>query len=573
MATRSQAISTTISKSNLNSRQLVYSCIVWVLTVCMMALFCQSALGQSNTKAFDVVDEKWRVVPLHLGATAREQAEHRKEYKQAANEIRAAKKRVRETLVGGGNVSELTPFFLGHVYPMMTVQDDSIASTLGQRRAEYIKDYLGPKVTGKSRSDMIKLTLNNMQKIYSNKSNGAAHRLSAVYLMGILDEVPAVRLEGQPPVPSKAALVGLAKVLFSKDQPEFLKVAAIAGIQRHLEVDNLVGGGQIPNDQKRALNQKALALLNAKETTPVAYWLKRRSMQIIGLIGLPASTDAAIAILESDASMWLKLDAVEALGRIQTRSLGAKPSLAAALAISDFVTQAIGDESKAIQSTVDEIVFNGILQQNIDLLAKPVDYQAQAGNQGSTQRNGGGFGGIGGGAEPEEPQFELPGYHLNLTRRRIKSLAYICSQTLGGDTGELGLRQNTAGPEKALIGNIIDELERLLVESNVGIIDLEEEPSREFDQGEKSGTATHQLTELCKDSARQMAQHLRKHRGQPDPNAPGSGTTNPPGSPPGSDTTNPPPAGPPGSDTTNPPPGAAPASGPPGSDTTNPVGQ
>ena len=170
-------------------------------------------------------------------------------------------------------------------------------------------------------------------------------------------------------------------------------------------------------------------------------------MQILGFIGLPASADAAVAILKSDAGMWLKLDSVQALNRIQTRSLGAPKNLSVAVAVSDFATQAIEGEAKAIQSTVDKIVFNGILQQNVDLLANPVDYQSEdedGGAGGSGRRGGGGsaragvFGGggtVGAGDPDDRPQFELPGYELNLARRRIKSVAYYCSQTLGGENG------------------------------------------------------------------------------------------------------------------------------------------
>lgn len=538
----------------------------------LMALFCQSAMGQSLSKTdlsaiYEGVNERWRVPPLRPGATPREQADHRKEFGAALKEIRTANKTARDTLVNGGSVASLTPFFLGHVYPMMTVKDEVITSNLGQLRADYFKNYLGPKVTGKSRSDLIALTVTEMQKIYSSPANDPVNRVSAVYLMGDLDDTPAARSVGgsggRPPVPSKAALVGLGKILFSKDpnEPEFLKVAAISGIHRHLEIDNLAGGGLVPNDQKRALNQKALELLNSKQETDVAYWFKRRSMQILGLIGDPASADAAVGILKSDAGLWLKLDAVQALNKIQTRSLGAPKNLEVAVAVSDFVTQAIGEESEMIQSTVDKIVFNGILQQDIDLLANPVDYQAQAEDPsggsgtvgGSGTRDGSGTrGGGGSGSKDQGPQFELPGYHLNLARRRIKSLAYLCSQTLGGENGNLGLRQYIADDGKALVGNIVSELEQLLDDSNAGIIDLDN-PPKELELGEEPpGTATYQLTELCKNSSKRMAKLLRKHRGEPEPaegsdtrNAPGSGTTTAPNAagsatPPasGSETTN-----------------------------------
>ena len=560
MANRAQTISakmitTKISDSSLNSSRLLCSCILWLLAVCIMALLCQSAMGYPQSQgaleaAYEVVDEKWRVIPLRPGATPKEVSQHRRDFGAAAKEIRAASKRAKDTLNSGGNVSTLEPFFLGHVFPMMTVKDEVVASNLGEMREDYLKNYLGPKVTGKTRLDMIALTVKNMQKIYASASINPVNRVSAVYLMGSLDDAMAVRsvggAGGQTPQPSKAALVGLAKILLAKDAgvPDYLKVAALSGIHRHLEIDNLTGGGIIPNAQKGALNTKALELLNSKEETDVAYWYKRRAMQILGFIGDPASAEAAIGILNSDAGLWLKLDAVQALNNIQTRTLGAPKNLAVAVAVSDFATQAIENEAKTIQSTVDKIVFNGILQQNIDLLANPVDYQSP-GEEGSGTRTGGGSGersGLFGGGtaagssdKDDKPQFELPGYQLNLARRRIKALAYYCSQTLGGENGNLGLKQHIADDGKSLIGNIVAELNQLLDASNAGIIDLDN-PPKELELGEEPpGTATHQLTELCKKTSKEMAKHLRKHRGEPEPvegsdtrnAAPGSGTTVP----------------------------------------------
>ena len=120
-------------------------------------------------------------------------------------------------------------------------------------------------------------------------------------------------------------------------------------------------------------------------------------------------------------------------------------------------------------------------------------------------------------------------------RRRIKSLAFYCSQTLGGENGNLGLRQHIADDGKALIGKIIDELNQVLEDSNAGIFDLDNPPEEPEFGEEPPGTATHQLTELCKKSSKAMAKHLRKHRGEPDPiegsdsrnAAPSSGTTAP----------------------------------------------
>jgi len=75
---------------------------------------------------------------------------------------------------------------------------------------------------------------------------------------------------------------------------------------------------------------------------------------------------------------------------------------------------------------------------------------------------------------------------------------------------------------------VVDELNELLVKSNAGIVDLDNPPEPLEHGSEPTGTTTHQLTELCKATAKQLATHLRQHRGEPDPEvAPGSDTRNP----------------------------------------------
>ncbi len=530
-----------LANSVLISHRLTYGFTIWLLAVSMMALFCQSAAGQPTRveQAYEIVDEKWRVVPLRPGASAKQAAAHRTKYRPASNNIRTSQKSARDTLESGEGIATIQPFFLGHVFPMMKVKDEQVVSELGQQRADYVKNYLNSKVTGKTRSDMIAFTITNMQKITADGSLHAANRLSAVYLIGILDDTPAARLQGQVPVPSRSAFSALQRILVSNNAavPDYLKIAAIAGIKRHLEIARLAGR-EVPAVEKRGLAQKCMEFLKNEEETPVAYWLKRRSMQVLGMIGDPAFAGPAVAVLRSDAAMPLKLDAVEALSMIPTSSLGAPKNLAAAVAISDFATQAIAQESKNIEAAVGKIVFNGILQQNIDLLAKPVDYQAQgaatigaAGAMGMGDRGlefgapdfGDPFGGLGGGGAVaagdarDKPQFELPGYQLNLIRRRIKSVAFLSSHALGGENGELGLRQHVADEGKAFVANVVAELKKLLDDSNVGIIDLDN-PPEELEAGEEHpGTSTHQLTELCKSSSKELARLLRRQRGEPEP--------------------------------------------------------
>ena len=560
MATQTKA--SLNSTFNLNSRPRT-AVLCSLLMVCMFGLFCAPASAQSDLeKAYEVIEERWRVIPLRPGATDKQIKEHRSDNKDKIKAISVGDKAADQVLESGGNIASITPYFEGYVFPSMAVKDEIVVSSLGAARAAFLKDYLNNKVRGAARVGLINLTISNMEKIYRNEAAHPASRLSAVYLIGMLDDVPAVRLEGQTPVPSKDAFAKLGQILLSKDPAikDYLKVAAVAGIERHVQIDRIVGG-QIANVQKQALATQFKTMLNNKANDDLSYWLKRRAMQILGQMGDSASADIAIATLKSDTGKWLKLDAVEAISRLPMSGLGAEKNLEASVAITDFVAKSIDEESKSIQAAVDKLVNDGILFQDIDLLANPADYQAGAaaetgatagggdggmggdrggmgGGMGGPGLGGGMGGGLGGGpgmggsrggiasADTEASKIELPGYQLHLVRRRIKSLAYVSSQTLGGVDGKLGLTKNLSDDGKKFAGEIYGELQDLLANSNQGIIDLDK-PEKELEPGEDPpGTATQELTELCTQTAKRLNTHLRALRGEPAPKeAPASTAT------------------------------------------------
>ena len=250
---------------------------------------------------------------------------------------------------------------------------------------------------------MIDLAMRETQKIYEDKDLHPAARLNAVYIVGLLDDVPAVRIDNQIPRPSKKAYAQLGSIFVSNDadkHPDFHKVAALAGIQRHVEIDNLAGG-QIDATQKNSLLTILGNMLNKPENDDLSYWLKRRSMQMIGLIGDSNSIDTVLAVLNSpDTGMWLKLDAVNAISQLDMTGAGADKSLAASVAITEFIGKALETESKSIEAAVAKLVFDSMLFQNVDLEATGTNYQSDAaaktGTAAPSGGGGGGRGGIGG---------------------------------------------------------------------------------------------------------------------------------------------------------------------------------
>ena len=347
--------------------------------------------------------------------------------------------------------------------------------------------------------------------------------------------------------------------------PDFLRVAALAGIQRHVELDAIFPG-QIPGQQKDALLAEFQKVLDKTESDPVTYWLKRRAMQTTGFIASANSTDTIIkAIKDPKAGIWLKLDAIDGLFKVNKETaLPEAKSAEASLAIIEFLAEAIKKESTDIDNAVSKLVFDNILQQNKDLLTTGTNYSDDAaasvgafgggdsggglgggrggGGPGLGGGMGGGMGGPGlGGGLGDGPgggmgggrggiqstdsidRVELPTFQLNVIRRRLKALAYIGKNTLGGDDGEKGLVKSISDEAtKKIVTGTITELDNLLKESNAGIIDLSEDPEDPNPGADPKPTITQQLVDASADVARELDSLLGKP-GEPVGDAPAAG--------------------------------------------------
>ena len=519
----------TMSTFQIHARSVMVNALIWIVVASVMAVVCQKTMGQTKQKfkSLKVADKYYTELP-DFDATAKEEKDNRSKYRNANRAIREDIGKVDNILENNGNFSDpvIAEFFEGYVFPSMTLLDNRIISKLGEKRTKYIKDYLNPRVQGDNRTRMIDFTISGMKKVCVNPDLHPAARLNAVYLIGMLDQVPLVRFDNQRPVPSKAALSSLRKIFDSQDEnavPDYLKVAALAGIQRHIEIDRNAGG-QIPAEEKQALLQEINRILDKPATDDLSYWLKRRGMQMIGLIGDPGSLDTAIAILKSeDAGILLKFDAMEAIGKLKLGSDTIAKNAEATLAISEFLAQSLENESNLIEAAVDKLVFDNLLFGDLDLERTGTDYQndtavpirrglGQGGGRGGDRGGPGGF--IGGRARDPDARLDLPGYKLNLIRRRIKSLALRGAMVLGGENGDQGMSLLVDADGKKFVGEVVDVLQRLVEDSNVGIIDLESrEELPEFD--DETTPTTQQLIDLCKKSSRKIDGYVREQKGQP----------------------------------------------------------
>ncbi|MEM9943835.1 MAG: hypothetical protein AAF939_19900, partial [Planctomycetota bacterium] len=437
---------------------------------------------------------------------------------------------------------EVIEFFDDYVFPTMARPENQ--NRLGELRSDFIKDYLNPKVRGVARQTVIQLTIDRMTKYSQNRTLAASTRINAVYLIGMLDQVPAVRLNSQPPRPSAEAMVSLKTILQSSDAtavPEYLKVAAIAGIKRHLDIDQTLGGSIVEAPVKAELFAFVEKTLKEPAKDDLNYWLQRRSMQIGGLLRNPAVADLIIKVLKEDQnSLWLKYDALESLNNLQLSLLSGQKQQELATVLGEFLKSNYNNEAALIRQAVDKLVYNSILFADTDLETNPNDYSSNSsggigsgkggfpgggggmgggmgGSEGddSTGGFGGGFGGGPTSSDDEEAQLTLPNYQLHQFRQKIKAVGFTARKAM------MGLEKSLTGDSKTYANRVISKLDYLLNEdSNHGIVDLDL-PEKEPEPGaEPDPPAQEMLAKACEKFASAVGKDLAKLKGEPEPKDP-----------------------------------------------------
>jgi hypothetical protein len=511
--------------------------------VLALAACCQPALAQFESIP---MNPRYATELPRFDADEDQEADTKKANRTNEKNQRDDLSKVRALLSSGGSPSDnpiVEQYFKGYVFPSMTVIDNRVLSQLGNMRAKFLKDFFDSKISPAARKALIDLTIQQAREAYRNNSLHPAARLNMVYLIGMLDQTPAVRVPPQYPVPSKSAFNSLGDILKSADLPQFIKVAALAGIQRHVEIDQITQNGQLTDVDKTFLSEKGNEYIDSPNKDDLSYWLKRRGMQLLGELGSATSLKKAVSVMQSeDTGFWVKFDAMEAIGKLDLAGNNAAENLEATKAIAEFASSALLQESEAIEGAIKQLVYDQILFQDLDLIATPTDYSSGAsianssGDGGTGAGNSGKFtgggmggagmgagmgpggglggGGLGGGGDdaPTSEILELPVYQLNIFRRRIKSIAFTTSQILGGADGTGGMFKLVDESGKDLIKNINGELTSLLEESNIGIVDLDARKSADEDKDEdvEPKSVANQLAELCDGSSKKIDKMLGK---------------------------------------------------------------
>lgn len=506
------------------------------------AMTCLDAVGQ-DFEELQVAQE------FFVDPDAGDSKAEKQKVREAKNAIKAGEKAVQAVLSSGGSVDapEVRAYFDGYIFPSMT-QAANLANA-GKMRSDFDRDFLGTKFTRANRVPLINnVILPGLQKIVDNDKLSPAARVNAVVMMSRLDDSPLVRISKTPPKPSLTAFDALLAIWQGNNYPEFVKASALSGLLRHVEVDSAIASARIPADRNTTLMSSVTGMLDgilADDPTlevDLNRWKASKAIRLMSTIRLPAESqayyDRMVAMLDKDGTIpkWVKLEAVRGLSRLVAS--GFNPTNLPTLLESSgtFVSQALKEEAKSIEKSVEELVYDNILWDNADLEATGTNYtdNPQTGMGGDGMGMGMGMGGpgmgmggpgmgmggpgMGGGApgrgaaaglgadEEVKPIVELPNFKLNLARRRMKLVAASVQELIA----QKRIVDSAAEPHKAEREKLDKRIDLFMIDSNVGIIDL----ARVDEDEVQTESYTMQLKKVCEMMAGDAADAVSRMRGE-----------------------------------------------------------
>ena len=492
------------------------------------------------------INAKFRDVSTDdLSGDARSAARRRN---SEARKVRNAARDAAREGIASGNMVPVKDYFNGYLFPQMT-QAEKLKES-GSLRDSFFRTFFKADVNEASRKKVISEVISPAMQAIATGNYSPAARLNAIALLGRLDESALVKngARVRPPRPSSAAFQFLSRQLSDASAPAWLKAAAIQGLVRHLQIDAAVNGQLLNDGQRDRLETFATNTLDGKSagqadwSKDLDYWLKRRSVQLLGLLGRPGAGGNVIGRLVSVAgdesqTAWMQLDAVKSLRTIDFTGASEPQVSKVMVTVVQFLQRQLATEDQTIGALLDDLIYKNILYGDEDLVVSGTHYSKNVAKaprgggfsrmgrgddemeemmDGSSGRGMGGSMGKGGssGKGMEEPVFlvELPNYQLNLVRRRMKINAFTANDVLQSANG---LEAAASAKDKQLRLAINKFCVTFLKDSSIGLVDVGKEKD-EFD-GEmmmQKKSFSSQLQQVCRDGSSELKTILTRHAGE-----------------------------------------------------------
>jgi hypothetical protein len=201
-----------------------------------------------------------------------------------------------------------------------------------ERRVRFFRDISASNVAENApvHDHLVKLTFDEMSKIAKGNYHPAARYNAVIFIANLNDTEPILVGERKrPPVPYINGLAFMLTEFNNPQQIDAVRVGALVGIQRHVDVDRQLGAESrrlVNNNAEKRIVDLAVGLLTAKDPPPDRLreghnWMRRRAADILGLLGSLGDNGKALTALTTvlgDATepVSLRCSAAEAVGRL-----------------------------------------------------------------------------------------------------------------------------------------------------------------------------------------------------------------------------------------------------------------
>ena len=381
----------------------------------------------------------------------------------------------------GQNQSKLDTYFNGYLLPLMThYESDEV--DFGSMRQRLVRDTLA-RATGRAARDyLLDGILFPFAKEVVQEDYHPAARVNAMALIAALDRDPARGTQSEP-VPMSECLDYMLNVVRSENAPEFLRIPAMQGIERHLGYDfRNSDNRRVSEAQRQQIQASMLEFIDQQysgeaDADDVLYFKQRIAVRTLGLMQSPGTDDIVLnklqsLIVDTKARPWLRVDAVEAFSQLDLDSVAEEKWLATADASVKFLIESLRGEASSIAAEVSKMRENALVYTGKDLAN-----EGSAKDEELTVRKA--SAGLGGDFEKQKeddgdgpPKVDLPNYRLNLIRRKMKLIGDVVATTIAGErpTLETGLIPRLPEDRREDMFNLANEIRKMLRDLDVAVM-------------------------------------------------------------------------------------------------------
>lgn len=470
-----------------------------------------------------------------------------KAFNQQRREIekkrRATEKRAKAALEGQGG-GTIEAWFTGFVLPEMTQTDDQLLSMIGEKRQRFFRNYLEGATNPGLRNQVIDLTRNTMQQVVDGNYHPSC-RINAMLILGRLNAREGNRSELPRPLPEM--LDYLLQASTSDQQPEYLRISALSGLQRHARLRGPGSGNELSADEQRRLGDAMVALIGQEPSDTLSreavYWMKRRGIQTLGFMGAPGDNARYAKVLKNiiidpEENLLVRTDAAEAYGNLDFADPADANTGEMIPHIGEMVIAAAQADADYLDQKLKAIEF---IAQFLDgkTAGDTTEEQDDSPDRGSL---GGTEGPLGGGRNQDGgPPEILPAYHREQARRRFKAFMWSGQIALVGEarTRDGGLFRYASPEDREFIEEMMIDFDNLMLATDVREPDPEAEDEDEEadnqddnpsgisneEEEQEPLTLADQLKKALTDGASEIQATIVEFRPEPEPakGLPGAG--------------------------------------------------